>query len=179
MSNVIRLERTLLQADTLFLNEEERRLLHFSLYFPGRKDSRPGLVAAARSDIPVLPDIVARCIKEGHRLEGAEGTGLQENIVAIVLAGLDRYEQVVFPTDRLKHKNLVRGSSFIAGVIGEFCTRLSYLQMEHLRLESRDSLEARKWAYDLLVGERQKLILDKAGKRYAKAIISNSDFAGF
>lgn len=179
MSNVIKLERVPLLGDSVYLNDEERRLLHYSLFFPGRKDSRPGLVAAARSDIPVLPDIIARCIKEAHRLEESYDEGIESNITAIVLAGLERYEEVVFPTDRLKHKNLVRGAAFISGVVTEFCSRLAYSQLQELGETDRGAPDIRKWAYNLLVGERQKVTLNKAGSRYAKAIISNTDFADF
>ncbi len=179
MSNVIKLERVPLLGDSVLLNDEERRLLHYSLFFPGRKDSRPGLVAAARSDIPVLPDIIARCIKEANRLEETHEEGIEANIISIVLAGLERYEEVVFPTDRLKHKNLVRGSAFISGVVSEFCNRLAYSQLQELKEGDMGALDIRKWAYDLLVGERQKLTLNKAGSRYAKAIILNTDFADF
>ncbi|WP_304526729.1 hypothetical protein [Halomonas sp. I5-271120] len=179
MGDVVKLRRTPVLAETLNLNEEEHRLLHHAMFFPGRKDSRPALVAAARSDIPILPDLIAKCIKEAGRLEQSSNEELLGVIESIVLAGLKNYEEVVFPSDRLKHKNLVRGAALISGVISEFCAHLSYREVDRLRLTSRSEESARKWAYDLLVGDRQKVTLDKAGRGYAEAIISDSDFTCF
>lgn len=72
MTKVIRLGEAIFSTEGLELSREEKAFLHYALFLPGRKDSRPGLLAAARSDIPVLPDIIARCIKQRHRLEGNE-----------------------------------------------------------------------------------------------------------
>lgn len=171
MPSVARLGVPMLADDEL--NEEDRKLLRRMLQMPHRKDRRKSLMATARSDIPIMPELLTNCIAHASYLQGGTRQDKERTLEAIVDQALACYEQVVFPRDRFVHRTLLRGCVFVRSLVTGYVEHLCQLALTQQGIGARDIRSRREWVLSLLLPAEQRLVFRSGEKNYEELIISD------